>query len=98
MRESDLGVEYSQMKRRHWIANVTSGIAHALRIVAFALLALLEPVARLSIMLALLCAGSAGLFALTGPENAPVKELLIGTGVLMLLSVLYYLLIRSLRP
>jgi hypothetical protein len=98
MRETNFGFRYSQTSRRRWTIGAVATIAHALRVVIFAFLTVLEPVARLAIMLALICAGSAGLFAITGPENAPIKELLIATGILMLLPVLYYLLMRGLRP
>lgn len=98
MRESNADAPYSPIERRPWIARFGSTALRALRVVAFALLAIAEPVARLSIVLALICAGSAGLFALTGPKNAPVTELIIGAGVLMLLPVLYYLLMQRLRP
>lgn len=97
MGESELDAPYSQ-NRRIGTARFLSALSRTLRVVAFALLAIIEPVARLSIVLALICAGSAGLFALTGPMGAPVAELLIGAGVLMLLPVLYYLLLRRLRP
>lgn len=98
MREPKFDAPYSPTDGRPWIARAGSTALQALRVAAFALLAIAEPFARLSIVLALICAGSAGLFALTGPKNAPVAELVIGAGILMLLPVGYYLLMQRLRP
>lgn len=98
MREPEFDAPYSQNEPPSWAGRCGSAVLRALRVLAFALLAVLEPLARLSVVLALICAGSAGLFTLTGPKNAPVTELLVGAGVLMLLPVLYYLLMRGLRP
>lgn len=98
MRNSKSDARYSPVDGRSWIASISFAALKALQIVAFAVLAIAEPLVRLSIALALICAGAAGLFALTGPKNAPVTELFIGAGVLMLLPVLYYLLMQRLRP
>lgn len=98
MRESDLEPPYSQARPRRRHSNGASRLRKVLGVLAFAALAIAEPIARLSSFLALICAASAGFFSLTGPENAPVTELLIGAFVLMLLPVLYYLLMRRMRP
>lgn len=98
MRKSNLDAPYSRNEGRLWSGRCMRALLEGMRVVTFTLLVFAEPLARLSTTLALLCAGSAGLFALTGPNNAPVTELTIAAGVLMLLPVLYYLLMRRLRP
>lgn len=98
MLESKMEDRFQRTPTRGRAARLAIGTGKFLRVVFFALLAIFEPLARLSVFLAMLCVASAGLFSVTGPANAPIAELLIGAGVLMTLAALYYVLMRRIRP
>jgi hypothetical protein len=75
-----------------------SALQRGARTLLFALAAFFEPLARLAVVLAFLLAAVAGLCLLAGTDNAPVRELIFAAAVCAGVPVVYYVVMRHLRP